>query len=74
MNRSSASPPQTHSTSVCPTNSNISPVKTNLSGALDDYLFWFVVSLPIVFGLSHLSGGKKSKEQDARQLANEIES
>jgi hypothetical protein len=73
MNRSSATPPETHSTSVCPTNSNISPVKSNWSGALDDYLFWFVVSLPIVFGLSHLFGDGKSKEPEVEPLANKIE-
>lgn len=62
MNRSSAIPPQTHSTSVCTSNANISPVKMSWSNALDDYLFWFAVSLPIVFGLSHVAGAGKSKQ------------
>lgn len=65
MNRSTTIPPQTHSTSVCTSNANISPVKVSLSNALDDYLVWFVISLLAVFGLSHVS---RAKEPEARKV------
>jgi len=68
MNRTSATPPQTHSTTVCPTYANISPVKVSLSNTLDDYLFWFIVSLVFVFGLIHLFPNEELKKPEAREV------
>jgi len=62
MNRQTVSPPQTHSTSVCPTSANVIPLKTDASQLALDYLFWFAISLPIVFGVIELLGRKESVE------------
>jgi len=77
MNRQSLSPPQTHSTSVCPTSANVVPVKADVSQLALDYLFWFVISLPIVFGVIELLGRKESapgeKEEKEATPANGFE-
>ena len=77
MNRQSLSPPQTHSTSVCPTSANVVPVKADVSQLALDYLFWFAISLPIVFGVMELLGRKESapgeKEEKEATPANGFE-
>jgi len=54
MDRSSVTPPLTHSTSVCSSGYNVMPLNANFSNAALDYLFWFAVSLPVAFGLNLL--------------------
>jgi len=61
MNRQTLTPPQTHSTSVCPTTVNIVPVKTSISNLVLDYLFWFVDSFLIVFVVIELRGRKENE-------------
>jgi len=73
MSRSSTSPPLTHSTSVCPTSSNVTPLKASLSNALDDYLFWFAISLPVVFGLNRLASIGTPEEEPEEQEAKKPE-
>ncbi len=72
MHTSSATPPLTHSTLVCPTRDNVMPTKTNLSNVLDDYLFWFAISLPVVFGFSHLVATRRSEEEASAKLSPEL--
>ena len=76
MNRSPITPPATHSTSVCSSGYNVSPVGTNLPNAVLDFLFWFAVSLPIVFGLNRLYRRKTavevSKEGEPEALSPDV--
>ena len=69
MNRTAATPPLTHSTAVCSSNANVLPVKTNLSNALDDYLFWFAVSLPIMFAMNRLIAGGEETAEESPELS-----
>jgi hypothetical protein len=61
MNRQTLTPPQTHSTLVCPTTANIVPLKTDVPKLILDYLFWFVVSLLVVFVVIEALSRKKSE-------------
>jgi len=59
MNRESLTPPQTHSTLVCPSSADVNPIGTNVSSLIIDYLCWFAISLAIVYGLSVLLSKKE---------------
>jgi hypothetical protein len=67
MNRQTISTPQTHSTSICPTSANVIPLKSDASQLVLDYLFWFAISLPIVFGVIELLGRKERAEGRERE-------
>jgi hypothetical protein len=54
MNQLTTSPLITHMSAVCPTGYTGLLIGTNFSYAILDYLFWFAISLPIVFGLGWL--------------------
>ena len=70
MNRESLSPPQTHSTLVCPSSADVVPIGTNAPNMILDYLFWFAVILAIVFGLAYLSSkGKPANLAEKEEAA-----
>lgn len=68
----SSPPPSTHSTLVCPSGENVSPLKTNLSNALDDYLFWFVISVLLVFGLDHFLVARAQRGSEKKEPATKL--
>ncbi len=64
MSRSPGTAPLTHSSLVCISgDNNVNLLRTNLSNAVLDYLFWFAVSLPVVLGLSFLFVRKSAEEE-----------
>jgi hypothetical protein len=67
MKESPSTPNLTHSTSVCISGNSVSRVRSNLPNAVLDYLFWFAVSLPIVFGLTLLFFRKAAPTQAIRE-------
>ena len=64
-------PPMTHSTGICP---SIAPnVSVNAVNASLDYLFWFVISVPIVLVLAWLFSRRTPSEVKGVQAQTSIQ-
>ncbi|HYB04961.1 MAG TPA: hypothetical protein VED17_10885, partial [Nitrososphaerales archaeon] len=71
MNRLTAMPPATHSSSVCTTSASIAPYRVNFSNALSDYLFWFAISLTIIFALNGFYSTRENKNREEERTTKE---